>query len=210
MSLLASGLGAVSQRLADSDMLQVLAGYLSLIAIVLMLTWPGATERPNDSWFAVAQAMAVALMLIALAYGSSADGAGEPPKAATLAGVLCLAALSLPFSAATYAASFPEVPLAYALGVVPLQVVAFFGVGMALGALLRLLRVGFVLPLAIPGMVALAFAFDIWLGMALLNPMSGITLVSTPHLGAMALLSAITLTFLAWRSIGEWRRGARL
>ena len=197
----------VSERLRQSDLQQATIGYLAVLAFVLLVVWP-ASEGPNDSFQALAQTNALALTLLSLAFGSMARGTTDPSRQATLVALLCTALLASPLVVASYAASFPTVPLAWAL-VGPLgYVVAYYGVGLVLGAAFRAARIGFLLPLAVPGLVALLIVVDVWLGRALFNPLTHVTTLSLTHLLTIALLALATFGYLFYDAVRKHPQGA--
>ncbi len=193
-------LHALSRRLRDADMVQVMVGYFALLAFVLLFALPGASPRgaarPNDSWFILTQVKLLALLLLSLSYGGNTATASLGARRSTLAALLVLAALTLPLELAAHAGSLPGVPLGWSPLLGLLTVCGFFGVGLALGGLLGALRLRALLPLAVPLLIVGLFFGDLWLELPLLNPSSAATRVTLPHLVFVSLLSLGTLLYL--------------
>ncbi len=190
---------AVSERLRRSDMIQLFMAFIALLILVLAVTWPAGSQRVNDSWYSLVQARVIALVLIAFSYGEMSALRSRFERASVLLALLLLALFSLPLEIASYAASFPEVPLLWSLSIVPANLIAFFGVGLTLGRLLAFLRIRFLSPLLIPLVLLGVVMIDSWLGRTVFNPFLATTTVVPLHLIIMLVLAAGTILSLVWR-----------
>jgi len=110
---------------------------------------------------------------------------------------LALAVITTPFEAATHAASFPSVNVVWTLASPLLTVTAFYGLGMALGWLGRVLRVGMLIPVMVVGALALAAWVDIAIGRTVFNPWAAALRVALPYLAITATASLATVAALA-------------
>lgn len=182
-------LEALSERLRQADIMQLLLGYFALLLIVAILSWPTSPQLANNSWFALVQAKIITLVLLSLYYGSALHSAPRHTQAATVLAILLFHALSLPFDVATYAVSFPATPVWWPPLITAVDIVAFFGMGVVLGQAMQLLRLSALLPLAPPALLAGLVAIDIWLGRSLFNPFTAVAVVTVPHLLVMGTLS---------------------
>lgn len=196
-----TGLSLISHRLARSDLLQLTTLFFAVLFFSFVITWPSAVSASNDTWFAVAQARILCLSLLALGYGSTLltvkEGRVNKLDLRVAIGALsCLALLSAPIEVMSYALSYPPLPLPYSLGLMLLDTYALFGLGMALGRLLGLLRLRALLPLAVPAVLVGLIMADLALGIELLNPLSALSSVSLPHLAAMATLAVLSSVYL--------------
>jgi hypothetical protein len=189
---------AVSARLARADLVQVLVAYLSVLAFAVLVSWPTELLRPNNSWHALAQTQAVLLMLLGLAFGSALGRFVLPSRGVTLAALVVMVSFSLPLEVGSYAASFPGVPLFWTLLLTPLTLVAYFGLGIGLGALLRAMKLDILLPILIPVTIAGVFYVDNAIGLPLLNPMMAVTRVTPEHVGMMSVLSLVTVAVVVF------------
>lgn len=212
MSLLA----AAAARLSRQDMLQALTALLAALCLVLAMRWPSGGAVVNESWAAVAPVRAVLLALAALAWGASVgarpgrDELGEsfvptpeePPHgepawrrevAATLAALVAMALVSLPFDVLTHAAAYPTTSLAWSLAAPLLATGGYFGLGLALGRGMRLARLNSLLPLAVPAVLAAAAWLDVALELRLLFPWFATFAVSPLFAGVMAAFSLLAL-----------------
>lgn len=186
---------ALSERLRQADMMQFLIAYFALLLIVAILSWPQSTQLANNSWFAVIQAKMIILVLLSLYYGATYHHASPHHQLLTALAILMFHVLSLPFDIATYAVSFPALPWWWPPLITAIDCLAFFGVGLLLGKGLALLRLGVLLPLAPPALLAGLIAFDIWIGRSVLNPFTSVTEVTASHLLVM---TALSLFMAAW------------
>ncbi len=194
-----TGIRAVADRLGRSDMLQVLAVFLAALVFVLATRWPGGPAAPNEAWFSLAQTRLTLLALVGLAYGAAVSQEDRAEQGATAASLAAFALLSMPFDLATYAASYPAVPLGWTLGLPFLEVVAYYGIGVVLGRAATAGHLRALLPIVVPAVLAAAVYFDVRLGLNLLNPLTAAVRVSLAHLLAMAGLSVATCLALALR-----------
>ncbi|MEM7738739.1 MAG: hypothetical protein AAF267_23470, partial [Deinococcota bacterium] len=151
-------------RLKQSDLLQLLFAYFVLLTFVLMVTWPQPGQPINNSWFALEQTNVSALVILALIYGSWLSSTPRPKVRNTLIALLCFQLLSLPLKMASFAASFPGVPLWWSLITISLTVIAFFGFGLALGRAFDAINLGLLKPLTAPLVIGGAFALDVGMG----------------------------------------------
>ena len=193
-------LDALSARLRSADMVQVMVGYFALLVFVLLFAWPAASSpvaaRPNDSWFVFTQVKLLALLLLGLSYGANVTPAPAAERRVTLAALLVLAVFTLPLELGAYAGSLPGAPLTWSPLLGFLTVCGFFGVGLALGGLLGVLRLRALLPLAVPLLVVGLFFGDLWLGLPLLNPSNAANRVTLPYLAFSGFLSLGTFLYL--------------
>ena len=185
---------ATAERMRAPDLLQALVGYLALLSFVLMVSWPTTAERVNNAWYALTQANILALSLAGLSFGSSVSERSSRTRLTTLLALLGGAVLSLPLEVGAYAAAFPSVPLGWPLALLALDTVALFGLGMGLGGILTVARLRFLLPLIVPLLLLGMFAFDIWIGVPLLNPFTAVIALTPLHL--LSTLPLITLALV--------------
>lgn len=190
---LGGSLGALSGLLTRSDTLQLLMAFFALLLFAVAITWP-TSAGPNDSWYTLVQVEAAALLLLSVGYGGGAASAAPATRLATLGVPLAFWALGLPFEFVTYAASYPETPLWWSFVARPLGVLAYFGVGLLIGRALGRARA--VLPLFPPLVLVGAISFDVWLGRAVLSPVTVAGTVSPLHLGVTFTLGLVTLVLL--------------
>ena len=209
-----SPFGGLSALLRREDMTQLLMGLLALLIFVLIIAWPTEAQEANNSWYALTQVKVAALALLGLAYGSTSSVRAKREQRLTLGALICMDALTLPLETAAYAASYPLTPLWWPLVICVVDIVAFFGVGLALGTLLTALRLRLLLPLAVPLVLVGVVSFDVWLSawtsQAALNPFTAATQPSALHLGVAGLAAAATLVYLARRpSADRQEEGAK-
>jgi len=219
-------LEASAARLARSDMLQGAAVLLVALSFALAIQWPAGAIVANQSWFTVAPVRLTLLSIGAMAWGAGlgarplgARGRAEATSSelpafgtrqwraeglATLGALLVLVPITLPFEVATHAASYPDVSLAWSLGVPVLAVVGYFGAGLLLGRLTALLHVSFLLALLVPLLFAGSAWLDVSLGQTVLNPWTASLAVSAPYAAALAGLAVVALVLL----VGRGRRTA--
>jgi hypothetical protein len=212
----------IAARLARSDMLQGIALLFVALAFTLAIQWPTGAAIANQSWFTVAPVRLTLLAIGALAWGAGLGarptkargpaevtridlpGFGTPQwraeSLATLGALLVLVPITLPFELATHAASYPDVSLAWSLGVPLLAVTGYFGAGLLLGRLADVLRVSFLLALLVPLVVAGSAWLDVSLGQTVLNPWTASLAVSVPYAVTLCVLSLVTIVVLTSRS----------
>lgn len=192
------GLGRVMQRLRGADMLQVLALFLAAQLFVVAVRWPGHGGS-NETWFTLAPVRLLLLALAAMAYGSAESRGTVESRRATLGALLAFAALSAPFDVASYAASYPAVPLWWSAVLPFVATIGYFGIGLALGRAATWARVGPLVPLLVPAVVVAGVWIDVRLGISILNPLTATLAVSVVHGVAALVLAALTLIALARR-----------
>jgi len=188
----------ITRRLQQSDVLQLLFGYFVLLTFVLLVTWPPPGQTVNNSWYALEQTNIIALVVLALAYSSWLSDAPPRELQDTLAALISFQVLSLPLKIGSYAATFPGVPLWWALLIVTLTVVAFFGIGLAVGRGFDALRLGVLKPLSAPIIVAAVFGLDVSVGRPLLNPFGSLAEPSWTYGITIGVLSLAVIVYL-WR-----------
>lgn len=193
-----SWLERITFRLQQSDLLQLLFGYFVLLVFVLLVTWPPPGQRVNNSWYALEQTNVIALVVLALAYGSWLSDAPARQLQDTLAALVSFQVLSLPLKVTSYAATFPGVPLWWALLIVTLTVVAFFGIGLAVGRGFDALRLSVLKPLSAPMIVAAVFGVDVSMGRPLLNPFGSLAEPSWSYGLTISGLALAVIVYL-WR-----------
>lgn len=195
----------LERRLQRSDMVQTFTLCFAALVFVLTSRWPSLGSPGNEAWFALAQTRLVLLALLGLGFGSAyAERPGEQ-RAVTGMAVLSFALLTVPLDIAAYAGSFPATPLWWTLLLPLVDTTAFYGLGLALGKLLGLLRLTALLPVAVPGLIVAFIALDVRLGANLLNPMTSSVSPAPLHLALMGFVAAITLTVLARGLVRERR-----
>ena len=186
----------VAERFRGSDLVQLATLFFTIVLFSFFVSWP---TRPtaNNAYFAVSQLRLLGLSLLALGYGAHVLGQDRKLQRSTLGALLSLALLSSPLEVAAYVLSFPELPLVYSLGLSFLDPTALFGIGLALAALLRFLRLSILLPLAVPALL-IGFVFiDISLRVGLTSPLAALSGVAPLHLALMSALAVATLGWLA-------------
>jgi hypothetical protein len=188
----------VAARLQQSDLLQLLFGYFVVLTFVLLVTWPPPGQAVNNSWYALEQTNVIALVVLALAYGSWLSDAPAKQLQDTLAALVSFQVLSLPLKVASYAATFPGVPLWWVLLIVTLTVIAFFGIGLAVGRGFDALRLAVLKPLSAPIIVAAVFGLDVSLGRPLLNPFGSLAEPSWTYGLTISGLALAVIVYL-WR-----------
>ena len=195
-----SPLRSLSRLLRREDMTQLLMALLALLILVIVVTWPTGAQEVNNSWYSLTQIKVAALALLALIYGSTSSLRSRNEQRLTLAALGCMDVLTLPLETAAYAASYPLTPLWWPLLICAVDLIAFFGVGLALGGLLTQLRLRSLLPLMIPLVLVGVVSFDVWVGawtrQVILNPFMAATEVSTAHLAVVGLCAGATLFYL--------------
>lgn len=198
-------LAALTERLARTDMLQLLALLFGLLLVIGTVAWPSGGARVNESWYSLAPARNALLALAAAGFGAAITGVAaeqhgphswRPGQAAlTLAALLVWALLTLPIEVASYAATYPAVGLGWSQLVTALTIPAYFGLGLLLGRLTALLRAVWLLPLLVPAVMVGLGWLDLRLDRTLFNPWTAV-LAPSPYAlvaGAATLLTAATL-----------------
>ncbi|MCA9835479.1 MAG: hypothetical protein KC422_01130 [Trueperaceae bacterium] len=186
----------LNERLARNDFLQMSLLFFGLLVATLAFTWPASEQIANNSFFSVAQVRLMALLLLALGFGSFELKQTRRQKLASLLALLTLSLTSMAFEVATYAVSFPQVPLYWTLLLGLIDPIAYFGIGIVLGFLLGLVRLTAVLPMAILALPIGFIFLDIPLGIPLFNPLTAIGQLSLAHLFLMTVFATLTLVYL--------------
>lgn len=209
----------LSTRLQRPDFLQVSALFLAVLVVLLNLNWPAAGVRVNQAWPVIASLRNSALALLGLAFGAQhtafhglgARGRSPDVDAEGRAGAaqegrrqardtwLALVVLTLvtwPFELVSQAATYPGTPAYWPAVVALLTVTAFFGLGLALGRLVRGNLAGFLLLLCVPGALALSVWLDAVVGTVVLNPWAAPLSIAPVYLAAVLLLTLLTSAWL--------------
>jgi len=209
-------LAAAASRLGRQDMLQGLTALLAALCLVLAMSWPGGGSVVNESWSVVAPLRATLLAFGALAWGASVGARprrdemgpsyvplpespphGEPAwrreVGATLAALLAMGVITMPFDVLSHAASYPRTGLGWSLAAPFLATGGYFGLGLGMGRLTRVAGLGALLPLAVPAVVAGAAWLDVSLGTGLASPWFAALVPSPLFAAAMAALTALAL-----------------
>lgn len=191
-----SMLTAVGARVRSAELLQVLALFLGVLLFVVAVRWPGVGAS-NEAWFTLAPVRATLIALAAMGFGA-AEARGDPRRQRATAGaLLVLVAVSAPFDIATYAASFPDVPLWWTVFAPFLAATGYYSLGLLLGRAAAWARLGALLVLLVPGVLVASAWLDIRLGLDAFNPLTTSLHVSVAHLAAMAVLTGLG-TLLSW------------
>lgn len=66
-----SALATVADRLARSDMAQILLLFMAILVMVLGFGWPAGGSFANESWFSLAPARNAFLAVAAAGFGAS-------------------------------------------------------------------------------------------------------------------------------------------
>jgi hypothetical protein len=183
---------SLSERLTRPDFVQIATLFFALLVFILLATWPSG-ERANNSWFILTQSRMVALAFLALSYGAGTSNKSRPEQRNTAFALLVLVILSLPLELAAYAASYPTTPFLWSFGLTLLDTFALFGIGLALGFLLTLIRLRGFISIAVIGALVGLFSIDQLLKLNLFNPLTTLHTVSPFHLGTMAVIAMLTL-----------------
>ncbi len=181
-------LAAVAERVRRPDLLQAFAALSVLLTFALAVGWPG-TGDPNLSWTGVAQARSVLLLLLG-GYIGVFSATEVPGRLETLLALPVIVLLALPVEALAYAVSYPPVPVWWLVAQPLLDVMAYFGVGLALGGTTR--RIAALWPLLPPLLFVGLLGASIGLELPLLNPLATAARVSWIHLAASLVLALAT------------------
>jgi hypothetical protein len=138
----------------------------------------------------------MSLLLLALSFGSIELEKPKRQKLIALLAILTLSLTSVVFEVATYAVSFPNIPLYWSILLGLIDPIAYFGFGIVLARVLGILRLGALLPLAIPALPIGLIFIDISLGIPLLNPLTAIGHISLLHLFLMTVFATLSLVYL--------------
>lgn len=182
---------AASERLRTGDLPQIGLLCLAVVAAAMVVAWPARPGVTHEAWYAVAQTRSVVIAFLALGYGVGLVGASSVAVGATALGVLGVALATLPIELAAHVASAPATPTWWAWVATPVAVAGQLAIGAALGALLRLLRLGSLTFLAVPAAVVGAVALDVRLGYTLLNPLTAALQVAPAYLAFHALAGLV-------------------
>jgi hypothetical protein len=191
-----NALTLLERRLQRNDMVQIFTLCMAALVFVLTSRWPTVGAPSNEAWFALAQARLVLLALLALGYGGSYASRPGRQRAITGLAVLSFTLLTVPLDLIAYSGSYPATPLWWTLVLPPIDTVAFFGIGLALGTTLRLIRLSALLPVAVPGLIVAFIGLDVRLGVNLINPMTSSVTVAPYHLALMSVLALTTAVLL--------------
>lgn len=178
-------------RFKESDWMQLSLSFFSVLVITLSISFPSTRVLANDTFFSIAQVRLVCLIVIALTYGTLQVKASLKRQRLTFAALLVLALVSIPFEVAGYTMSFPDLPLYWTLLITTIDTLAFYVIGHGLGRVLILLRLYVLLPLAIPSLLVLFVAVDVFIARNLLSPLVAVTAISLPHLFLMTALATL-------------------
>lgn len=188
----------LEERMRAGDSVQVSTLLLAAAVIALVTAWPSPGQTTNESWYTFAQVRSVLVALLALGYGASAATETPARALATAAMVMIVALTLIPLEIAAYAASYPATPLWWPLATVPLAAAGYLVMGIALGRVVRFLRVGVLLPLLVPALVVGLVALDVRFGWTTFNPLTAALevaprfAVSMGALAGIGLLAAVT------------------
>lgn len=205
-----SALATVADRLARSDMAQILLLFMAILVMVLGFGWPAGGSFANESWFSLAPARNAFLAVAAAGFGASQGLVGVvahlgPPRTAsqwltearaTLLALLVWVLLTLPFEFISHAASFPAVSPWYSLLVTVITVPAYFGLGMLVRKLCLVARAAWALPVAVPAVVLALAWVDLRFDVSLFNPWTA-ALTLSPFPLVMGVVGLLTAVFLA-------------
>jgi hypothetical protein len=187
----------ISERFSRGDILQLALLFFVVLLFSFMFGWPSSNREANDAWFQLAQTRLFLLVLLALGFGSTVLAKEPTEQQSTLLALWYLALVSLPLELAAYAASYPSQRLSWVISLPLVDTAAFYGLGLFLGQVIKVLRLELLLPLAIPsalvGIFALAIRFDLPL-----NPLSALLNTDLSHLILMSFFAIMTLVYL-WR-----------
>lgn len=199
----------LTNRLARSDMAQILTLFLAVMVVVLGISWPSAGSFANESWFSLAPARNAFLALAAAGFGASqgllgVQGPHVRPRSYaewltearfTLLALLVWVLLTMPFEFISHAASFPAVSAWYSLVMSLITVPAYYGLGMLLRKVCLTLRVPWLLTLAVPAVILVLAWLDLQLDVTFFNPWTA-ALAPSPYPAVMGLAALLTVLYL--------------
>ncbi len=191
LTLLLTFFSDLNLRFKESDWMQLSLGFFSILVITLSISFPSTRVLANDTFFSIAQVRLVCLIVIALTYGTLQVKASLKRQRLTFAALLVLALVSIPFEVAAYTMSFPDLPLYWTLLISTIDTLAFYVIGHILGRVLIFLRLYVLLPLAIPSLLVLFVALDVFMGRNIFSPLVAVTVISLPHLFLMTILATL-------------------
>lgn len=183
-------LSSVAARVRSAELLQVVALFLGTLLFVMAVRWPGAGAS-NEAWFTLAPVRSTLIALTAMGFGAAEARHDRRRQRATAGAMLVLVAISVPFDIATYAASFPDVPLWWTAFVPFLAATGHYGLGLLLGRAASWARLRSLLVLLVPGVLVAAAWLDFRLGLDAFNPLTTSLHVSVAHVVAMAVLTGL-------------------
>ena len=190
--------GSIASQAREAHFIQLLALILAILTFVTYSRWEVDGHLFNNSWFTVTQVRLFSLTLIALAYGGSCAGSQKTKKQITAALVLIFALVTLPFELVSYFPTLPSTSLLTTIFIPLLTAIAFYGLGLAVGTMLLIIRSGSLMPLAIIGVIVGMLVIDVRLKTNFLNPFKGTTSPTWEHSVIIGIMAAITLLFLLW------------
>lgn len=207
-------LETLTARAMRSDMAQLFTLFLAALVVVLGFAWPATGTLANESWFSLAPARNTFLALAAAGFGASQALIALPGHLAlggdrghwlaearyTLGALLLWVLLSVPFEVVSHAGSYPATSLAWSSLVAVLTVPAYYGLGLLLRKLVGVTRLGWLLPIAVPGVTVFLAWLDLRLDTSLFNPWTSVLAPSSYALVAGA-ATLLTLLYL----FGPWR-----
>lgn len=170
-----SWLNAVSERLARSDMVQLVAFAFVVLTLTIGLAWPSGGRVVNESWYSVAPVRSTMLALLAFGFALTQGpfGAGATWRREARVSLLALLALTLltaPFEMVSRAASYPAIDPWWSLAVPLLVVPAYYGLGLLLARVTSRWRLGWSLPLLVPAVLTGLVWLDLRVGRTVFNP----------------------------------------
>lgn len=195
-----SWLNAVGERLARSDMVQLLALAFVALTVTIGLAWPSGGRVVNESWYSVAPVRSTMLALLALGFalaqGPFDRGANWRHDArVSLLALFILTLLTAPFEIVSRAASYPAVDPWWSLAQPLLVVPAYFGLGLLLARVTGRWRLGWALPVLVPAVLVGLVWLDLKLGRTLFNPWAAPLALSWSF---AAVMGAATLATALW------------
>ncbi len=206
-----SWLNAVSERLARSDMVQLVALAFVALTLTIGFSWPSGGRVVNESWYSVAPVRTTMLALLALGFalaqGPFSNGSSWRHEArVSLVALLTLTLLTAPFEVVSRAASYPAVDQWWSLAVPLLVVPAYFGLGLVLARVTSRWRLGWSLPLLVPAVLVGLVWLDLKLNRTLFNPWAAPLALSW---GFAAVMGAATLATTLWLAASTAKREVR-
>ena len=190
--------GSIASQARQANFIQLLALILAILTFVTYSRWEVDGHLFNNSWFTVTQFRLFSLTLIALTYGSSCAGSQKTKKQITAGLVLIFALVTLPFELVSYFPTLPSTSLLTTIFIPLLTAIAFYGLGLAVGTMLLIIRSGSLMPLAIIGVIVGMLVIDVRLKTNFLNPFKGTTSPTWEHSVFIGIMAATTLLFLLW------------
>ncbi len=204
-------------RLTRPDMMQLLTLLLAVLVLVLGFSWPSGGGTANESWFSLTPVRNACLALVAAGYGAAQGlvrlpGGNAPTCAAanalsearlTLVALLTWVLITAPFEVISHAASYPSAHVAWSALVSLVTVPAYYGLGLLVRKLAALLRLGWALPVMVPGVIVGLGWLDLRLDTSLFNPWTA-ALNTSPYPVVAGVATLLTVLLLL-----SWNRGGR-